>query len=346
MSSNGDALIPFDSSLSPFQPTKILRFEQGGKFVVILGRIARPISTEPLDSGPEANLAAATKSNIGTSEEEEWPAILQLEQKGACSDPSAFLDGLSSFNVSLTNHSGAEYSFYEARGFNATFDAEVIWPASERQIIRKTPSLTCICEESADVYQQVVAEHAHEQAQNVAWLDAVVNLDKERERNLFSNERFIINVDTKWKTHGEFSEHPNVRATWNGAQWTEDLYILAISSDPKLKSLRDLHGEAGANLCDQMVEKLRSCALGIYGVEANQLRIFFHYHPQFYRLHAHCTRLAVNPGCETERAHLLTTVAQNLRLDPDYYAKITLTYRLRIGESLHKKLIEAQTGIL
>ena len=43
----------------------------------------------------------------------------------------------------------------------------------------------------------------------------------------------------------------------------------------------------------------------------------------------------VNPGCECDRAHLLTTVADNLDLAPDYYARATLTYKLRVGKALH-----------
>ena len=48
----------------------------------------------------------------------------------------------------------------------------------------------------------------------------------------------------------------------------------------------------------------------VYGVPGDQLRVFFHYHPQFYHLHVHFTRSHVNPGCEAERAHLLTDVIQ------------------------------------
>ena len=329
-----DTAIPFGTSLAPFLPTKVLRFEGGGKLIVILGRVGTGKS--------------ASASQQGDLKEEDGgaPAILQLEQRAVCNEPSTFLDNLPSFRLNLTNHSGAEYSYYDAQGMGAVFDAEVIWPASERQIARKTPSETCMCEESAELYHQVVAKHAEEQAANVGWLDAVVKLEKERERNLFANERFIINVDTKWKTHGLLSVDDSVRSTWRGAQWTQDLYLLAIAADPALKSLRDLRGRAGLKICTEMLASLRAVALNVYGVKAGQLRIFFHYHPQFYRLHAHCTRLAVNPGCETERAHLLTTVAHNLRLDPDYYLKATLSYRVRVGEGLHRRLVEAERGIL
>lgn len=104
-----------------------------------------------------------------------------------------------------------------------------------------------------------------------------------------------------------------------------------------MRSLRDLRGEAGAALCDAMARELKAAAWRVYGVPASKLRVFFHYHPQFYRLHAHCNRIEwVNPGCEAERAHLLSSVAQNLRLSEGYYAEqATLSYKVRVGEKLH-----------
>lgn len=99
------------------------------------------------------------------------------------------------------------------------------------------------------------------------------------------------------------------RKGWHCAPFAKDLYLLAISTDSAMRSLRDLRGEEGAALCDAIKLQLRAAAWEVYGVPAGKLRIFFHYHPQFYRLHAHCTRIEhVFPGCEAERAHLLSTV--------------------------------------
>jgi len=59
--------------------------------------------------------------------------------------------------------------------------------------------------------------------------------------------------------------------------YRRDLYLLAISRDASLRSLRDLRGEEGAALCDAMRDALRSAAWRVYGVRARELRIFFHY---------------------------------------------------------------------
>ena len=296
---------------SSFTAENVLRFDGGGKFVVLKGTI------------------------------EGLPALVQLEQRAACDSKEEFVASLRDFQLELTNYSGAEYSNYTGAGLGASWNVEAIWPASERQIQRKTPSEKLLVEESGELYNQVIATFAQQQAERCnGWVDNVVNLKTELERNLFHNENFIINVDTKWKTHTELSANVEVRKTWYEAPFTDGLYLLAIAKNPGLRSLRDLVGEEGALLCDEMRDELRSAAMRVYGVPASQLRIMFHYHPQFYRLHAHCVRInAINPGSEVERAHLLTTVAFNLRMNSDYYKNAMLSYKVHVGEGLHKILL-------
>ena len=258
-----------------------------------------------------------------------------MYKRQALADPQALEDALPKLKLALTNHSGAEYSYYAATDptTGATYDLEAVWPAPERLVQRKRPAEICVVEETAEAYDRVVRPFAEAQAAKIGWIDAVCSLEKERERNLHACDAFVVNVDTKWSTHGPFDAD---RATWRGADWTRDLYLLAISKDASLKSMRDLRGPAGAGLCRAMRAALLRCAADVYGVPATKLRVFFHYQPQFYRLHAHCTRAEhTNPGCECDRAHLLTTVAANLDLAPDYYARAPLTYKLRLGEKLH-----------
>ena len=312
-----------DRTLASFQTTSLLRFDGGGKYVVLQGTL------------PDSN-------NVPQ------PALLQLEQRAACDAADTLIANLPHFQLTPTNHSGAEYSFYQAVGLGATFNMEVIWPASARQIQRKTPSPQVLVEETMELYHDLVQQFATEQSLRIGWLDAVVNLTKELERNLFHNDRFVINVDTKWTTHAEpLSVDPTIRQSWHEAKWTDGLYLLAIAKDPALKTIRDLTGEQGAALCEDMRDQLRHAAMSVYGVPASQLRIMFHYHPQFYRLHAHCVRVhSLNPGSEVERAHLLTTVANNLRMKEDYYQQCTLSYKVRLGERLHRLLDAAGRGVV
>ena len=300
-----DAVPAFSDTISNFAVEETLRFEAGGRLAVVLGKL----------DGRDC--------------------VLELKQRAALADPRALEDALPKLKLTLTNHSGAEYSYYAATDptTGATYDLEAVWPAPERLVQRKRPAEICVVEETAEAYDRVVRPFAEAQAARIGWIDAVCALEKERERNLHACDAFVVNVDTKWSTHGPFDAD---RATWRGADWTRDLYLLAISKDASLKSMRDLRGPDGAGLCRAMRAALLRCAADVYGVPATKLRVFFHYQPQFYRLHAHCTRAEhTNPGCECDRAHLLTTVAANLDLAPDYYARAPLTYKLRVGEKLH-----------
>ena len=300
-----DAAPAFSDTISNFAVEETLRFEAGGRLAVVLGKL----------DGRDC--------------------VLELKQRAALADPRALEDALPKLKLALTNHSGAEYSYYAATDptTGATYDLEAVWPAPERLVQRKRPAEICVVEETAEAYDRVVRPFAEAQAAKIGWIDAVCALEKERERNLHACDAFVVNVDTKWSTHGPFDDD---RATWRGADWTRDLYLLAISKDASLKSMRDLRGPDGAGLCRAMRAALLRCAADVYGVSATKLRVFFHYQPQFYRLHAHCTRAEhTNPGCECDRAHLLTTVAANLDLAPDYYARAPLTYKLRVGEKLH-----------
>ena len=300
-----DAVPAFSDTISNFAVEETLRFEAGGRLAVVLGKL----------DGRDC--------------------VLEIKQRAALADPQALEDALPKLKLTLTNHSGAEYSYYAATDptTGATYDLEAVWPAPERLVQRKRPAEICVVEETAEAYDRVVRPFAEAQAAKIGWIDAVCALEKERERNLHACDAFVVNVDTKWSTHGPFDDD---RATWRGADWTRDLYLLAISKDASLKSMRDLRGPDGAGLCRAMRAALLRCAADVYGVPATKLRVFFHYQPQFYRLHAHCTRAEhTNPGCECDRAHLLTTVAANLDLAPDYYARAPLTYKLRVGEKLH-----------
>ena len=306
-----DAAPAFSDTISNFSVEEMLRFEAGGRLAVVLGTL----------DGKNC--------------------LLEIKQRAALADPRALEDALPKLKLALTNHSGAEYSYYAATDptTGATYDLEAVWPAPERLVQRKRPAEICVVEETAEAYDRVVRPFAEAQAAKIGWIDAVCALEKERERNLHACDAFVVNVDTKWSTHGPFDAD---RATWRGADWTRDLYLLAISKDASLKSMRDLRGPAGAGLCRAMRAALLRCAADVYGVPATKLRVFFHYQPQFYRLHAHCTRAEhTNPGCECDRAHLLTTVAANLDLAPDYYARAPLTYKLRVGEKLHGLLSAA-----
>ena len=128
-----------------FAVEETLRFEAGGRLAVVLGKL----------DGRDC--------------------VLELKQRAALADPQALEDALPKLKLTLTNHSGAEYSYYAATDptTGATYDLEAVWPAPERLVQRKRPAEICVVEETAEAYDRVVRPFAEAQAAKIGWIDAV-----------------------------------------------------------------------------------------------------------------------------------------------------------------------------
>lgn len=279
----------------------------------------------------------------------------------------SILEFLLGFDFDLKSESGAEYSYFiakprhvgahqsngnlvksvatshktntdnglqEATATSGSFDVELISPASSAQISRALPTLGhVLVNETAEMYTSVIKPYIQSVVDggSLSWITNVIELKKEKERLLFSNDDFVINVDTKWRTHPPPLTTP--REQWLNHPCVEDLYCLAITKMAGITSIRDL--------CGTHIPMLKSIAKeglnvikNIYGVDNDQIRIFIHYQPQFYHFHVHFTRLENEVGCSCERGHLLTDVIQNLEIDSGFYCKRTMTYKLKRGTPL------------
>lgn len=129
---------------------------------------------------------------------------------------------------------------------------------------------------------------------------------------------------------------------WNGE--IESLYLLAIVMDRDIKSLRDLT-EEHLPLLEKIKAKSLESIKSKYGVEAKQIRAYFHYQPSMYHLHVHFTILKYDaPGIFCEKSHLLSTVINNIKLVSDYYQKSTLTFAVRETDKLWDAVKAYQNG--
>lgn len=284
---------------------------------------------------------------------------------------------LSNYSFRRTSESGAEYSYYcvtpktpapsiTRSAWNAltglgrslfllgnsnssttttrvltAFQAELISPASDRQIERVLPSAAFhMIQETPDIYENAVQPWVQTMVQDgsLSWVQNVVEGKKEKERMLLDNDDYILNIDTKWKSHPDPLTTP--REEWLGHKATEDLYCLAIVKNAELTSLRDLRSEH-VPMLQSILEECPRVIEEVYGVPTHQLRIFVHYQPQFYQFHVHFTRLENEFGCQAERAHLLLDIVQNLEMDDEYYAKKTISYKVRASDKIYRMIEEA-----
>jgi m7GpppX diphosphatase len=120
-------------------------------------------------------------------------------------------------------------------------------------------------------------------------------------------------------------------------------YVQVIARDAGLRSLRDMRGRHVP-----LLETMRDSVLNELGrrlsFQPREVRLFLHYFPTFWRLHLHAAHLRCavpGGGLSVGRAVLLEDVLQNLRLDPDYYARASLVALIRAGSPHHAAFIEA-----
>lgn len=94
---------------------------------------------------------------------------------------------------------------------------------------------------------------------------------------------------------------------------------MTIFSDPKLQSLRDLTGEH-LPLLKRVQESINQVLIDNFGIKYENVRVYFHYPPTFYRLHIHIMHLALESlSCRVERCHDLNLVIQNIGIKSSYY---------------------------
>lgn len=130
----------------------------------------------------------------------------------------------------------------------------------------------------------------------------------EVERVLYKCEDFLMVPDFKFADLNELDK----------------LHLNVLFSDPKLHSLRDLSGQHLP-----LLQKVRTAISEIlqekFGLTLNNVRIYFHYPPTFYRLHIHVMHLNLESlSCRVERCHDFHLVMQNIEIKGNYYQEATL----------------------
>ena len=304
--------------------------------------------------------------------EKETQAQLERDEQDHSKKVLTFL---SQFDWKMTSESGAEYSFHEAfpkttvadnGGENETkepalkkskkeettgderkttapaktgvFKAELIYPASDRQLARAMPNPGfAMVVETPAVYQAVTKPFIDGivASGSLSWLQNIVQVKKEQERLLWNADHWILNIDTKWRSHPPALTVP--RQEWYQHESTADLYCLGIFKEDGVASLRDLTGKH-LPILREMLDQGPKVIEQVYGVPKDQLRIFVHYQPQFYHFHVHYTRLENDTGAQVQKAHLLSDIIQDLEADPDCFQKKRMTYKLSLKEKLYHLL--------
>ncbi|XP_017110207.2 m7GpppX diphosphatase [Drosophila bipectinata] len=197
----------------------------------------------------------------------------------------------------------------------------VIYPATDKHIEKYSICQKYLIRETPELYEKITLPYLKESQFSLEWVYNILEHKQEKERIVFEDNDaetgFILLPDLKW-------DGRNV----------ENLYLLGIIRKHDIKSLRDLNG-SHLNLLRNLRESSKKAIFERYGVNPNQLRMYFHYQPSFYHLHVHINPVRNDaPGIWCEKSHMLDTVINNLELIPDYYQRATLPFVLYEGNKL------------
>jgi len=233
-----------------------------------------------------------------------------------------------------------------------TSDKEEIQKLLSKQVKKLTAKQLVFVRETAQRYENVTKPYIDGLPEkHVSWVyniidnvtpdvtaecyDIIKDDGDVREKIIYSdpNEKtgFALCVDLKWRQHPKSMKELAEKPVKDG----KAVYGILFPIRKDIRSLRDLRGEHLPFL--RNVESQSKAAMQkLYNVPESNLRLFVHYQPQYYFFHVHVTSMDVNFGIEAEKGHLLETIISNLEIDPEYYKKVTLVYKVPKDSDLAK----------
>ncbi|XP_071449664.1 m7GpppX diphosphatase [Hetaerina americana] len=272
------------------------------------------------------NTQAKAITLLGSFRGKQGEAIVLLQKSCFIHDHlPKFLTGDTLLNKQFDNDIYGTYDCQpppELNGISAT----IIHPATKKHISKYEAKPHHMIEETPALYASVTLPHLNEEQFNLQWVFNIIDGTAEQDRVVYasplSEEKtgFVLVPDLKW-------DGKNL----------ENLHLIALPYMRGILSLRDLNGDH-LPLLRNINTQGKKIIEEKFGLSASQLRIFFHYQPSFYHLHIHFTSLRHEAfGIHAGKAHLLTSVINNLELLPSYYQDATLPFFLKESDNLFSK---------
>nr|XP_057918988.1 m7GpppX diphosphatase [Doryrhamphus excisus] len=254
-------------------------------------------------------------------------AVVILEKTPIREDALADIFTASTLKLEMRNDIYSTYRLQAPPHLNE-IKATLVCPATEKHVNKYQRQESFLVEETAEDYQSITLPYIQKQSFSVQWVYNILDKKAESERIMFEDPDpelgFVLLPDFKWDQ-----------------KQLDDLYLIAITHQKNIKSLRDLTSEH-LPLLQNIFQKAKEAIVKHSSLPASKLRVYLHYQPSYYHLHVHFTKLGYEaPGCGVERAHLLADVIQNLQTDPNYYKTRTLYFPLRADDGLLTRFKEA-----
>ncbi|OAG31481.1 m7GpppX diphosphatase [Nematocida sp. ERTm5] len=203
----------------------------------------------------------------------------------------------------------------------------IIHPATETQIKKYTASEHIMVKETPSMYADKVLPLALRSSPNCKWVDTIFSqsighsvpcITEGKEEVLFLDSEFLICPDLKWD-----------RKT------AESLYLLVLLKDPEIYTIRELRQEH-IPLLERIQASIQK-VLSTYEYRMDQVMVYFHYYPTFYRAHIHVSSVSSNwAGRSIGSSILLHDVIEGLKISSTFFKDKTMEICLAKGSYLYE----------
>jgi m7GpppX diphosphatase len=203
---------------------------------------------------------------------------------------------------------------------------------ADYSLIAETPEMY----QSSSITSFVAQEVARPSKQ---WITHIIEGIQEKEKVIHRDENFVLLPDTERVNR---YNKGSILSTNNTKQLSRQprrvLNWLAIAHDRSLRTIRDLRGEH----IPFLKQMLAICLKTIHhetGIRGDQVMAYFHYPPSVYQLHVHFS-YPYGQYCHRDvyRVHNLSTVINNLEIDPLFYQKANLHMAIFRQSPLHQAM--------
>jgi len=212
---------------------------------------------------------------------------------------------LSSLDSIIKNKLTLKNDIYEKYEATAQIDGELII-CNDVKLMRRSEKK--IFRESYNDYLKYISNRDPKKDH---WIYNIIDGKSEQESVIYRDEQCIV-IPTYM---------------WDG-KCIDKLHILCMPIDITLRCIRSLNSSH-----IHLLEHMKRTALDVikckYGLDENQLKMFFHYEPSTYHLHIHFVNVSYHDSrSSVEYSHELNSVLFNLSICPTYYQDVILNKRV------------------
>lgn len=196
----------------------------------------------------------------------------------------------------------------------------------DQRLVLETSEVYC-----TDEVQQAIAQEVTRPSKQ--WVVNVIQGMQESDTVKIRHEDFVLLPDTE-RVNRYWSVRHVVHKRYY-APCQSRLNLLAIMTEPGLRSLRDLR----AKHLPILKNMYKMCLIKIEeetGLKQDQVMAYIHYPPSVYQLHVHFVHQPYSRSVrDCYRVHSLHNVISNLKMDGNYYAKADMHFQVSTNSPLY-----------